>query len=110
MSARKIQSLIPEKSGAVTVQARQTQLVLTPESVVIHKGGIEFQSEAPFPKWVEMTVTLQSPLDHGRVNCSGVVVDCTGSRHAGYRVSMVFTGLTKQAESKLNQIVFASMR
>ena len=109
MSARKIQSLSPEKNGSVTVQARQTRLTLSPESVVIHKGGIEFQSEAAFPKWVEMTVTVQSPFDGSRVNCSGVVVDCTGSKHAGYIVSMVFTSLTKQAEAKLNQLAFARL-
>ena len=107
MSARKIQSLTPEKNGTVTVQARQTRLTLSPESVVIHKGGIEFQSETAFPKWVEMTITVQSPLDGSRVTGSGVVVDCAGSKHAGYIVSMVFTGLTKQAEAKLSQLAFA---
>jgi len=110
MSARKIQSLSPDKAGTVTVQARQTRLNLTPDSVVIHKGGIEFQCDTAFPKWVEMTVTVQSPLDGGRVNCSGVVVECSGSKHAGYLVSMVFTGLTKQAESKLSQLAFAQLR
>jgi hypothetical protein len=110
MSARKIQSLSPEKTGTVTVQARQTRLTLSPESVVIHKGGIEFQSETAFPKWVEMTISMQSPIDGSRVNCSGVVVDCAGSKHAGYIVSMVFTGLTKQAESKLSQMSYAQLR
>ena len=110
MSARKIQSLSPDKAGTVTVQARQTRLDLTPDSVVIHKGGIEFQCDTAFPKWVEMTVTVQSPLDGGRVNCSGVVVECSGSKHSGYLVSMVFTGLTKQAESKLSQLAFAQLR
>jgi len=110
MSARKIQSLSPEKNGSVTVEARQTRLTLSPESVVIHKGGIEFQSEAAFPKWVEMTVTVQSPVDGSRVNCSGVVVECSGSKHAGYIVSMVFTGLTKQAETKLTQLAFSRLR
>jgi hypothetical protein len=104
MSARRIPSLSPEKPQSVTVQARQTRLELAQESVAIHKGGIEFQSESPFPKWVEMTVTLQSPVDGGRINCSGVVVDCQGSKHSGYHVAMVFTSLTKQAEFRLSQI------
>ena len=110
MSARKIQSLSFEKAGTVTVQARQTRLNLPPDSVVIHKGGIEFQCDTAFPKWVEMTVTVQSPVDDSRVNCSGVVVECSGSKHAGYLVSMVFTSLTKQAESKLSQLAFARLR
>jgi hypothetical protein len=30
-----------------------------------------------------------------RVHCNGVVVSCTRSKHVGYRVSMVFTSLTR---------------
>jgi len=110
MSARKIQSLSLEKAGTVTVQARQIRLTLSPDSVVIHKGGIEFQCETAFPKWVEMTISMQSPVDASRINCSGVVVDCSGSKHAGYLVSMVFTGMTKQAESRLSQMAFGGLR
>ena len=93
----------------MTVEARQSRLTLSPDAVVIHKAGIEFRSATPFPKWVEMTVTLQSPQDESRVNCSGIVVDCTGNRHTGYHVSMVFTGLTKQGESKLAQMAFSQV-
>lgn len=49
-----------------------------------------------------MTMTLQSPRDNAAVHCSGVVISCTGNKHAGYNVSMVFTGLSKQAQSRLN--------
>ena len=109
MSARKIEALSLQ-NRSVTVQARQTRLVLSPDAVVIHKGGIEFRSETPFPKWVEMTVALNSQTSGKRINCSGVVVDCTGNRHHGYHVSMVFTGLTKQAESKLSVIASDQLR
>jgi hypothetical protein len=88
----------------LTVEARQARLTLSPEAVVIHKGGIEFRSETAFPRWVEMTVSLQSPQDGGTLRCSGVVVDCTGSKHGGYHVSMIFTGLSKQAEARLNSL------
>lgn len=101
MSARKISNL-DSLQQQVTVEARQARLTLSPEAVMIHKGGIEFRSETSFPRWVEMTVTLQSPQDGGTVRCSGVVVDCAGNKHAGYLVSMIFTGLTKQAEARLN--------
>lgn len=104
MSARKINILGALQQQQVTVEARQTRLTLSPEAVVIHKSGIEFRSQTPFPSWVEMTVTLQSPQDSGTVRCSGVVVDCTGSKHSGYHVSMVFTGLSKQAEARLNSM------
>lgn len=101
MSARRLGSL-GSLQQHVTVEARQARLTLSPDAVVIHKGGIEFRSETAFPRWVEMTVTLQSPHEDGKVHCTGVVVDCTGNRHAGYHVSMVFTGLSKQAEARLS--------
>src|SRR6267154_1454353 len=100
MSARKI-----EASGSlhhVTVEARQTRLSLSPDSVIIHRNGIEFRSATPFSPWAEMTLTLQSPRETGKVHCNGVVISCTGSKHTGYHVSMVFTGLSKQAEARLS--------
>jgi hypothetical protein len=102
MSARKIQN-----SGSiqdVTVEARQARLSLSPSSVIIHKNGIEFRSASPFSAWTEMTVSLQSPRDNGRVNCSGVVISCTGNKHAGYHVSMVFTSVSKQAQARLTSM------
>jgi hypothetical protein len=87
----------------VTVEARQAKLELSADAVVIHKGGIEFRSPSPFHEWAEMTVALQSP-GGGRVNCSGVVIACSGNRHAGYHVAMVFTGLSKQAQTRLTSM------
>lgn len=100
MSARKIDSGSLQQQ--VTIEARQTRLVLSPGSVIIHKNGIEFRSATAFSAWTEMTITLQSPADNGRVNCNGVVIACTGNKHAGYHVSMVFTSLTKQAQARLS--------
>ncbi len=100
MSARKIGSAGAFQQN-VTVQARQTRLTLSPDSVVIHKGGIEFRSPAPLAVWTEMTMTLDAP-DNGKVHCSGVVIACTGNKHAGYNISMVFTDVTKQAQARLD--------
>jgi hypothetical protein len=105
MSARKITN--HGNSEQLTVNSRKARLTLSPDAVSIHKGGIEFRSETSFPIWVEMTVTLQSPNDGATVNCTGVVVGCSGNKHAGYQVSMVFTGMTKQAEAQLNTIVYS---
>jgi len=105
MSARKIGSVTA--LGGVIVEARRASLTLPPEAVSLHRGGIEFRSHKPFPRWVEMTVNIQSPHDGAKVNCTGVVVDCTGSKHAGYHVSMVFTRLSKSAESRLNSIMYS---
>jgi hypothetical protein len=107
MSARKI-----ENTGSfqqLTVEARQTRLSLSPNSVIIHKNGIEFRSAAPFAPWTEMTMTLQSPGEGGRVHCTGVVISCTGSKHAGYHISMVFTGLSKQAQARLSTLAYAQL-
>lgn len=107
MSARKVQST--DSFQQVTVEARQTRLSLSPASVIIHRNGIEFRSAAPFSEWAEMTLTLQSPADGGRVHCTGVVIACTGNRHVGYHVSMVFTGLSKQAQARLTTMAFAPL-
>ncbi len=105
MSARKVQTT--GSFPAVVVEARQTRLSLSPDSVIIHKNGIEFRSSAPFSEWAEMTLTLQSPGGGGRVHCTGVVIACTGNRHTGYHVSMVFTGLSKQAQARLSTMAYA---
>jgi hypothetical protein len=107
MSARKVQST--DSFQQVTVEARQTRLSLSPASVIIHRNGIEFRSATPFSEWAEMTLTLQSPGDGGRVHCTGVVIACTGNRHAGYHVSMVFTSLSKQAQARLTTMAFTEL-
>ncbi len=107
MSARKAEVTGGLHHHHVTVEARQTRLSLSPDAVVIHKNGIEFRSAAFFSPWAEMTLTLQSPRDGAKVHCNGVVISCTGNRHAGYHVSMVFTGLTKQAEARLALMAFS---
>jgi len=107
MSARKIESGSLQQH--VTVEARQSRLVLSPGSVIIHKNGIEFRSATAFSAWTEMTVTLQSPADNGRVNCNGVVIACTGNKHSGYHVSMVFTSMTKQAQARLSTMAHTKL-
>lgn len=107
MSARKA-----DGAGAfaqVTVQARETQLALSPDAIVIRKNGIEFLSPKPFPTWTEMTLTLQSPAAETPVDCNGVVVSCTGNRHTGYQVALVFTGLSSQAEARLAAMAYSTL-
>jgi hypothetical protein len=108
MSARKIESAGSFQQN-VTVVARQARLSLTADSVIIHKNGIEFRSPASFSPWTEMTLTLQSPRDNSTVRCSGVVISCTGNKHAGYHVSMVFTSLSKQAQARLNTMAYSAL-
>lgn len=108
MSARKIEGFDSLKTQ-VTVEGRQSRLVLTTDAVSMHKSGIEFRSPTPFPEWTEMTVALQSPNGGGRFQCSGVVIACSGSKHAGYRVSMVFTHISEQAQARLNSMARAEL-
>jgi hypothetical protein len=105
MSASKVQ--ITGSFQEVTVEARQTRLSLSPDSVIIHKNGIEFRSAAPFSEWAEMTLTLRSPGGGGSFHGTGVVIACTGNRHTGFHVSMVFTGLSKQAQARLATMAYA---
>lgn len=105
MSARKFE--VPGAFSPVTVQARQTRLSLAPDEVRIRRNGVEFRSATPIATWKEMTVTLQSTRDAGRVHCTGVVVACNGNRHGGYTVSMVFTSLSKQSQARLNLLAYS---
>ena len=106
MSARKAGN---SSFSEVTVQARQAHLSLAPDAVIIRKNGIEFLSPSSFPMWTEMTQELQSPLDGGVVNCSGVVIACSGNRHSGYHVSLVFTSLSRQAEARLTSMAHSAL-
>lgn len=92
---------------SVSMAGRQARLSLPRESVFIHKNGIEFHSPTPFAVWREMTVALQTP-GNGEVQCTGVVVQCAGNKHAGYHVSMVFTGLSPQAQARLATMASAA--
>jgi len=107
MSARKAETTTSLTN--LTVEARQTRLSLSPDSVIIHKNGIEFRSASPFSSWTEMTLMLQSPREEGRVHCNGVVISCTGNKHTGYHVSMIFTSLTKQAQARLSQMAYSQL-
>jgi len=106
MSARKIDTGT-SFSPTVTVQSRQTCLSLAPDQVRVRRNGVEFRSDSPISAWTEMTVTLQSNKDAGRVNCTGVVVACNGNRHNGYTVSMVFTSMSKQAQARLDLLAYS---
>lgn len=107
MSARQFKSINPASQN-VTLEGRQARLTLSHNAVVIHKSGIEFSSPTPFAAWTEMTVELQSP-DNGRVHCTGVVVACSGNKHNGYHVSMLFTGISKQAKARLTTMAYSAM-
>jgi hypothetical protein len=101
-----------DRSGVfqpVTVQTQQTKLVLAANQVSVRKNGVEFMSPHPIPLWTEVTIDLRSPIDGKSVRGSGVVVECTGNRHTGYVVSLVFMNLSRQSQQRLSQIAFAPL-
>lgn len=98
MSASKTKSDLLQP---VTVQSSSTLLSLSPTSFRIRKSGLEFVSGQEIMMWTEMTIDLQLPGTKS-FSCSGVVVACTGNRHLGYNVSLVFTSVSKQAQERLN--------
>src|ERR1700733_15889054 len=100
MSARKLTNIQPLQEQ-VTMAGRQARLELSAESIAVHRNGIEFRSPTPFQPWTEMTVEIASPRD-GKFQCSGVVIACPGTKHTGYRVSLVFTNVSKQAQERLD--------
>ena len=100
MSAKKFVGS-PSFEKPVTVVARQASLELSADTVSIHKSGIEFRSPTAFNEWSEMTVSLSSPLDGTKISANGVIVACSGNKHAGFHVSMLFTDLSPQAQARL---------
>jgi hypothetical protein len=38
-----------------------------------------------------------------------VVIACSGSKHTGYHVSLVFTGMSKQAQSRLHLMAHSAL-
>jgi hypothetical protein len=108
MSARKIESIDSPKQK-VTVEGRQSRLELSTDTVSVHKSGIEFRSPTPFAEWTEMTVALSSPRDGSKLQCSGVVISCSGNKHAGYRISMVFTRISDHAQARLDSLAHSQL-
>lgn len=91
------------------VHGAQTRLSLTPETVRIRPNGIEFRTDKAIAPWTEMTVDLFS-AEGEKVHCTGIVVECSGNRHSGYHVSMLFMSLSKQAQERLDLLAFSQSR
>jgi hypothetical protein len=107
MSARKLGNT--DVFQPVTVQSRSTRLCLSSNAVRFRKNGVEFRSQAPLALWTEMTVNLQTPTDAKKLHATGVVVACTGTRHSGYAVSVLFTGLSRQAQARLSSLADSAL-
>jgi hypothetical protein len=100
MSASKLDTSLT--FGPFLVQSGGQRLTLPARAVRVHKNGIEFRSPSSFAPWTEMTLELEAPSDTRRIQATGVVVACTGDRHSGYQVSLVFTHLSAQSKARLD--------
>ncbi len=95
MSARKLDS------DSINITPRAQRLTLPTAAVQIRKNGIEFRNNEPIQAWTEMTVTLSGPNPTRKVNFTGVIVACSGDRHAGYLISMLFTHVSRLSQARL---------
>jgi hypothetical protein len=82
---------------------------LPTSGVRVRKNGIEFHSDTPISVWTEMTIALETPLEPKRFECSGVVVACSGNRHAGYEISMIFPAMTPVAKARLDLLAYSTL-
>ena len=83
-------------------------LLLSAHEVVARKNGLEFLSNRPLPLWAEVTVDVRSGATDHPLTGTGVVVDCAGTQHSGYVVSLLLLDLSSQGQQHLEQLVRAS--
>jgi len=101
-----------DRSGVfqpVVVQGHTTKLELAAEQVAIRKNGIEFLAARPIAAWTELTIDLRPAGSLRAVRGNGVVVDCTGDRHSGYVVSLMFLHLSPDSQKQLSQLAAARL-
>jgi hypothetical protein len=80
------------------------RLSLPNTAIRIRKNGIEFFSQTPVPCWTEMTLALHATTSRREINCSGVIVACDQKGGFGYRVSLMFTNISPQAQAFLKVV------
>jgi hypothetical protein len=91
----------------ITVHSQTRQLTLSGNQVAVRKNGLEFLSTSPIPVWTELTADLRSGPAGRPLRGTGVVVDCTGNRHTGYVVSLMFMNLSRHAQERLTELAGA---
>jgi len=91
-----------------TDSANPTLVNLSADHVFFRKNGIEFRSGSDIPVWTEMTVDLKAAKGE-HLTCNGVVVSCSGNRHTGFQIAMVFTGMSPQHQQQLEHFSVTSL-
>ena len=91
----------------ITMTAQGMEFSFPAHLVNIQENGIEFLSEKEIPTWIQMTVELQPPNHAEPLHCQGIVVSCSGNRHAGYVVSIVFTNNGPEEQDEMSELVYS---
>lgn len=73
--------------------------------VRLRPTGVEFRSSEALALWTEMSVELGAGTSAGTVSCTGVVVSCSGNRHLGFNVSLVFLNLSPQTQQHVDLLM-----
>jgi hypothetical protein len=107
MSARKLGD--SEFLNPVSISSQAIRLNLPAHAVRIRKNGIEFRAQDPIRPWTEIVINLQTIASSRKLHCHGVVIGCDGNRHAGYLVSVVFTGLSRHAQAQVESLVSSGL-
>ncbi len=105
MSASKLTPTTSKSSP--TDSSNHTTLDLAADEVYFRKNGIEFRAQSSIPVWTEMTVDLQTQRGE-HVACTGIVVACSGNRHTGYLIAMVFTDMSPQHQRQMDAFAVTS--
>jgi len=107
MSARKLGHMDVSQPHAGPGPTRRLRLAA--HEVRFRKSGIEFRAPTAIPPWTEMTVELEAPSRSGKFQSTGVVVACTGNPQAGFQVSVLFPGLSRQAQARLQALAISAL-
>ena len=101
-----------DTSGAfqsLSLQTGETELSIPREYIRFRQNGIEFKSSKSIQVWKEMTVAFEAPGEREPFQCNGVVVACSGNRHSGFSVSMVFLNLSRRSQERLDLLAFSQL-
>jgi hypothetical protein len=107
MSATKLDTTGSFES--ISLNRQSTTLSLPANAVRVRRNGIEFHAARAIPLWTEMSVELVAAGERRKFRARGIVVACSGNRHSGHLVTMLFMGLTPRSEQQLNALAFSQL-
>src|SRR5438105_3528203 len=87
-----------------SILQRKISVTLSPDEAVIYRKGMEFLSGSAIAPWSEIDVTLQLS-ENVRIDFSGVVISCSGNRSSGYRISAVFSAMSKPDRKRIDALI-----